>query len=110
MASGWERGCRCWVTVGSGLGTESSWLPSCSFGMAELGAVCELSLGQCCEWRPSCARCGAFSLAVNLVWLLCSEEPFLTFMANKEILFLVRTDRAGVHKVESHGKGTNSAG
>lgn len=60
--------------------------------------------------RPSCARCGAFSLAVNLVWLLCSEEPFLTFMANKEILFLVRTDRAGVHKVESHGKGTNSAG
>lgn len=60
--------------------------------------------------RPSCARCGAFSLAVNLVWLLCSEEPFLTFMANKKILFLVRTDRAGVHKVESHGKGTNSAG
>lgn len=53
MASGWERGCRCWVTVGSGLGTESSWLPSCSFGMAELGAVCELSFCQCCEWRPS---------------------------------------------------------
>lgn len=84
--------------VSAGLSAVSSWLPWCFFGLA---------LGQCCDGGPSCACCGASCLAVNLLQLLCSEEPFLIVMANKEIL-LVRTDLgAAVRKAENHGEGTN---